>query len=107
VTLGIYVLGGVDPLGIVSAALLALGLGWIVESIRRGSIKGVCAALIGSAVSVLVWAAVLVLVLRAPRQTVTGSWEIVLGGLAVVSLIVLVNAASEWALHGIQAGRLR
>jgi lysophospholipase L1-like esterase len=99
VTLGIYVLGGVDP-------LLALGLGWIVESIRRGSIKGIRAALIGSAVSVLVWAAVLVLVLRAPRQTVTGSWEIVLGGLAVVSLIVLVNAASEWALHSIEAGRL-
>jgi lysophospholipase L1-like esterase len=106
VTLGIYVLSGVDPLGIVSAALLALGLGWIVESMRRGSINGVRAALIGSAVSVLVWAAVLVLVLRAPRQTVAGSWEIALGGLALISLVVLVNAASEWALRSIEAGRL-
>ena len=106
VTLVIYVLRSVDPLGIVSAALLILGLGWIVESIRLGSPKGVRAALIGSAVSVLVWAAVLVLVLLAPRQTVAGSWEIVLGGLALVSLVVLVNAASQWALCRIGAGRL-
>ena len=104
-TFVVYAVSGADALPLVAATLLALGVGWVAEAVRRGrgpaGDRLIRVTALAAAALVLLLLIVLVAVLASTKQSLGSSIELALGGLAVAALVVFVNAASEWALRGL------
>jgi lysophospholipase L1-like esterase len=102
-TSGLYLVIGADALPLVAAALVVLGVGWVVEAMRRvdgpqgDRLVRVTAFATGAAfLPVLI---TLVVILVTTDQSLVSPVAIALVAVALVALVGLVNAASELTLR--------
>ena len=100
-----YLVIGADALPLVGAALVALGVGWAVEAMRR--VEGpwgerlIHVTTIATGAALLLALITLVVLLAVTDQSLVGPVAIALTGVAVVAFVGSVNAASEWTLRAL------